>query len=316
MTKKMTAVLVHQLGPDSALSIEDVERPAPGAGEVLLRVHAVGINPLDWSTRYGGALAGLLRDQLPAILGWDVSGVVEELGAGVSTLSPGDEVFGMIRLPNAGGGYAEYVAAPAAQLTAKPVTVDHVHAAAVPIVGLTAWQALFDTADLQPRQQVLIHGGAGGVGHIAVQLAKWHGARVTATASARNDRFLRQLGAGEIVDYTAQPFEQRVRDVDVVIETVGKDTLERSYGVLRREGVLVSLVDPVDEDRAAAAGVRALFMGVQHNTEQLARLAELIDEGVVRPVVQEVFPLQDVASAHQISQQRHVRGKLVLSVRD
>jgi len=316
MTREMTAVRVHQFAPRSALSIDEVEQPAPGAGEVLLRVHAAGINPLDWSTRYGGALAGRLRGQLPVILGWEVSGVVEELGEGVFTLSPGDEVFGMIRLPDAGGGYAEYVTAPAEQLTAKPATADHVHAAAVPIVGRTAWQALFETADLQPRQQVLIHAGAGGVGHVAVQLARWRGAHVVATASARNARFLRQLGADEIVDYTAQPFEQKVRDADVVIETVGKDTLERSYGVLRRGGVLVSLVDPVDEDRAAASGVRAVFMGVQHNTRQLARLAALIDEGVVRPVVDEVFPLRDAARAHETSEQRHVRGKLVLSVRD
>src|SRR6266700_5051071 len=205
----------------------------------------------------------------------------------------------MIRLPDAGGGYDEYVTAPAEQLTAKPATADHVHAAAVPIVGLTAWQALFETADLQPRQQVLIHAGAGGVGTLAVQLARWRGAHVVATASARDTALVRSLGADDVIDYHAKRFEDTLRDIDVVLDTIGGETRERSWRVLRKGGVLVTLVSPIPADVAEQHGVRGVFFIVSGNRGQLDQITGLVDMGKLKPVLSEVLPLARAREAFE-----------------
>lgn len=309
----MKAVQMHRFGGPEVLVYGEAPRPQPAQGEALVRVHAAGINPVDWKTRKGEGVARLIQE-FPAVLGWDISGVVEEVGPGVGSLRPGDEVYGLIRFPQPGGGYAEYAAAPEEHLAPKPRSLDHVHAAAVPLAALTAWQALFDTAGLQPGQRVLIHAAAGGVGHFAVQLAKWKGAHVIGTASSRNVEFLRGLGADEVVDYTVTPFEEAVRDVDVVLDCVGGETLERSWQVLRPGGVLVTIVGRSPLDKAQEYGVRAERIIVRPDRQQLQELARLIDAGAVRPVVSLVLPLREAPRAHEISEEGHVRGKLVLSL--
>lgn len=309
----MKAVRIHAFGGPETLVYEDAPRPTPEAGEVLIRIHAVGINPVDWKTRQGRGVAGKTI-RFPLILGWDVSGTVAALGAGVTAFAVGDEVYGMIRFPQFGSAYAEYATAPVAHLARKPGAVDHITAAAVPLAGLTAWQALFDTADLQPGQTVLIHAAAGGVGHLAVQLAKWRGAHVIGTASARNAGLLRELGVDQIVDYTATPFEEAISQVDVALDTVGGETLARSFPVVRPGGIVVSIVDHSARDRAAGTGVRGERILVAPNADQLVELARLIDADTLRPLVETVVPLAEARSAHELSESHRTRGKIVLRV--
>ncbi|HEU4324714.1 MAG TPA: NADP-dependent oxidoreductase [Roseiflexaceae bacterium] len=309
----MKAVRIHGFGGPEQLVYEDVPRPSAGAGEVLVRIHATGINPVDWKSREGRGVAAE-EQTFPLILGWDVSGTVAEVGEGVAALRKGDQVYGMIRFPGWGSAYAEYASAPVSDLALKPASVDHVQAAAVPLAALTAWQALFEFADLRPGQRVLIHAAAGGVGHLAVQLAKWRGAYVIGSASARNGALVRELGADEVIDYTAAPFEQQVRDVDVVLDAVGGETLERSLAVVRPSGVLVSIVGRPDEQAAEARGVRAGWVLVRPHAEQLAQLSQLIDAGTLRVLVETVLPLPEAAEAHRQSQSGRTRGKIVLQV--
>ncbi|KJK55508.1 NADPH:quinone reductase, partial [Saccharothrix sp. ST-888] len=258
----MRAVTQDGFGGPEVLKVAQVPRPVPLPTEVLVRVHAAGINPVDWKTRAGTGMAGVLGEP-PFILGWDVSGVVEETGFGVTTLKAGDEVYGMPWFPRAAGGYAEYVTAPARQFARKPATVGHEQAAAVPLAALTAWQALVDAAEVRPGQRVLIHAAAGGVGHFAVQFAKHLGAHVIGTASRSRHDWLTKLGADELIDYTAVRFEDAVRDVDVVIDLVGDHhdtTSTRSLQVLRPGGLIVAIPAGVSEqlrDAAEARGVRA-----------------------------------------------------------
>ncbi|GAA3171352.1 NADP-dependent oxidoreductase [Nonomuraea salmonea] len=234
----MRAVTIKEFGGPEVLTVEDVARPEPLPTEVLVRVHAAGVNPVDWKTRLGHGMAGL--QTFPLIPGWDVSGVVEEVGFGVTTLRPGDEVYGMPWFPRAAGGYAEYVTAPARQWARKPATVGHVHAAAVPLAALTAWQALVDTAQVRAGQRVLITAAAGGVGHFAVQFARHLGAHVIATAGAPRHPWLKELGAEQTIDYTATRVEDAAADVDVVIDLVG-DASPRTLKVLRPGGLLVGV---------------------------------------------------------------------------
>jgi NADPH:quinone reductase-like Zn-dependent oxidoreductase len=313
----MRAVVQDAFGGPEQLLVRRVPRPEPLPTEVLVRVHAAGINPVDWKTRAGTGMAGVLG-QLPFVLGWDVSGVVEAVGFGVTTLAVGDEVYGMPWFPRAAGGYAEYVTAPARQFTRKPTTVDHEHAAAVPLAALTAWQALVDTAGVQPGQRVLIHAAAGGVGHLAVQFAKHLGAHVVATASAGRHAWLKELGADQVIDYTTVRFEDAVQGVDVVIDLVGDAhdrTSLRSLDVLRPDGLLVAIpagVSPELAQAAAAAGVRATPFLVEPDGPALARIAELIDAGEVAVEVEAVFPLEQAAQAHSRGENGRTRGKLVL----
>lgn len=313
MSSVMKAVVVHKHGGPEVLSFEDVARPRPAPGEVLIRIRAAGVNPVDWKTRAGSGIAGMLS-ALPWVLGWDVSGVVEELGAGTEGFKKGDEVYGMVGFPKLGGAYAEYTTAPASHVALKPKTLDHIHAAAVPLAALTAWQALFDTAGLQPGQTILIHAAGGGVGHFAVQLAKWKGARVIGTASSRHTDFLKALGVDQVINYEKEPFEQLVKNVDVVLDTMSGETLRRSFPVLRKGGTLVSLLGQPPADLAKTHGVQAKWMLVKPHAPQLTALANLIDEARLKPAVEAVWPLQDAAKGHAKGQEGHTRGKLVLQV--
>jgi NADPH:quinone reductase-like Zn-dependent oxidoreductase len=278
---------------------------------MLVRVHAAAVNPIDWRIRSSGRR--LSGQPGPYVPGFDLSGVVVSTGPQVSRFRPGDEIFAMLDLRR-GGAYAEYAIVGESEAASKPASVSFLQAAAVPLVALTAWQALFDTADLQPGQTVLIHGGAGGVGSMAVQLAKWKKATVIATASAGNHEFLRSIGADRVIDYRTERFEQLVSDVDVVLDTVGGDTQTRSFQVLRRGGVLVSIVGPPSQQLAEQSGVRVASILVRPDSRQLAQIAELIDAGQIKPVVTYVFPLSQAAAAHQQSETRHTRGKIVLEI--
>ena len=312
--KTMKAIRLHSYGGPDVLSLEDVPRPEAAAGEVLIQVHAVGINPVDWKVRAGHA-RGWLDHRLPLIPGWDVSGIVEAVGPDVTGFKAGDEVFGMLDLPG-DGACAEYAVARAANIARKPSAVTHLQAASLPIAALTAWQALFDVGHLSDGQSVLIHGAAGGVGHFAVQLANRKGARVIGTASARNTGFLRELGAAEVIDYQASRFEEQVRGVDMVLDTIGGDTQQRSWQVLKGGGVLVSTLGITTPQAARDYGVRGEGMFVHPDAGQLVQIGDLVASGELRPLISQIFPLQDAAKAHELSQLGHVRGKIVLRVRE
>jgi NADPH:quinone reductase-like Zn-dependent oxidoreductase len=309
----MDAVSIADFGGPEVLRIARVARPSAGPGELLVRVHAAGVNPLDASARAGN-VQDLVYASLPYVTGFDVSGVVVEVGAGVTRFAPGDEVFALLDLRR-GGGYAEYALVREGEAAHRPTGASHAESASLPLVALTAWQALFETADLQPGQTVFIHAGAGGVGTVAVQLAKWRGARVIATASARNHEFLRALGADVVIDYTAQRFEEEVREVDVVLDPIGGDTQRRSLGMLRDGGTLVGLMGLTAAARAPERGIRARSILVRPDSAQLRRIAELVDAGELRPVVTHLLPLSEAAAAHRQSETRGTRGKIVLQVR-
>ncbi|MFH8295174.1 NADP-dependent oxidoreductase [Streptomyces sp. NPDC018059] len=313
---KMRAVSPRAWGAPENLVPVEVDRPEPGLTEVLVRVHAAGVNPVDWKTRAEGAF-GTWGDT--PILGYDVSGVVEEVGPGVTLYAPGDEVFGMPRFPEQAGGYAEFVAAPARRFAPKPAGIDHVQAAALPLAALTAWQGLVETAGLRAGQRVLIHAAAGGVGHLAVQIAKAHGAYVIGTARAEKHDFLRGLGADELVDYARVDFTEAVRDVDIVLDGVGGAYGTRSLEVLRPGGHLVTLPDPgglPDSVRAAELGVHAGWTVVEPDRLGLLEIARLVDEGRLRAEIDTVLPLEDAAKAHAYGERGRTRGKIVLRVTD
>jgi NADPH:quinone reductase-like Zn-dependent oxidoreductase len=308
----MKAVRVHEYGGPEVLKYENAPRPRPVAGEVLVRIHAAGVNPVDWKVR-AGQLKDVIAYPMPMIPGWDVSGVVEATGPNVIRLKKGDEVYGQPDVVR-NGTYAEFAVVPESELALKPTSIDHVHAASVPTAALTAWQGLFDVGGLRTGQTVLIHGAAGGIGSFAVQLAKWKGARIIATASGRNQEFLLNLGAKKAIDYEKTRFEDVVRDVDVVFDTIGGDTLKRSFGVLKKGGILVSTVETPSAEEAAAHGVRAAMVSMQVDPDQLAEIAKLVDSGMLRPIVEAVFPLKEARHAQELSQTGHARGKIVLKV--
>jgi NADPH:quinone reductase-like Zn-dependent oxidoreductase len=308
----MKAVRIHEYGGPEVLVYEDAPRPKAGRGEVLVRVYGSAINPVDWKVREGYA-KDRLHHKLPLILGWDASGVVEEVGRGVKRLKIGEEVYSRPDIAR-DGAYAEFVAIPEPLVALKPRTVDHIHAAGIPLAGMTAWQSLFDAGGLTSGQRVLIHAAVGGVGHLAVQLAKWKGAYVMGTASARNHDFLRDLGADEVIDYRAVRFEETVHDVDVVLDTVGGDTQIRSWPVLKKDGILVSIVSPPSQEQAEAHSVRQAYVFMQPKLELLQELAKLVDEGRLKCVVETVLPLSEARRAHELSQAGHARGKIVLEV--
>jgi NADPH:quinone reductase-like Zn-dependent oxidoreductase len=305
----MKAVRIHEYGGPEVLRYEDAPRPVIGERDVLIRVYAAAVNPLDWKVR-SGLFAEEYQFPFPGIMGWDVAGVIEAVGAGVTHLAVGAEVF---TSPDT-GGYAEYVAVPAARVAPKPSSLDYVQAAAMPIAALTAWQALFDAARLEPGQTVLIHGAAGGVGTFAVQLARWRGAQVIGTASPHNHTFLRQLGADDVIDYTSTRFEAVVRGVDVVLDIVGGETRQRSAAVLKPGGILVSLVEAPSPELDTSYGIQQREVNLPEDAVQLAEIARLVDAGHLKPVVSTVLPLQEASRAHVLSEGRHVRGKIVLQV--
>jgi NADPH:quinone reductase-like Zn-dependent oxidoreductase len=306
----MKAIRIHQYGGPEVLAQVEMQRPAPGANEVLIKVKAASVNPFDWKVR-----AGYMKDFLPltfpATLGLDVSGTVEEVGPGAARFKRGDEVYVSLEM-GAGGGYAEYVVAKETIVAEKPGTLNHVQAAGVPVAGLTAWQTLFEVAQLRAGQKVLIHAAAGGVGNFAVQFAKAKGAYVIGTASSRNQAFLGELGVDKAVDYQKTRFEDVVHDADVVLDTIGGDTQERSFKALKKGGILVSIVQPPSQELAAKYGVRALFYGGHPSSSNLTEIARLIDAGKVKTVVETVLPLAEARRAHELSQNGHARGKIVL----
>src|SRR5215468_8700806 len=286
----MKAICLHARGGPEALAYEEAPQPYPGEGEVLVRVHAAGVIHTElswvptWTTR-----AGEPRP-LPVIPGHEFSGEIAALGAGVRDVGVGDPVYGLNDWYRDGAS-AEYCVARVADLARKPSRVDHVHAAATPISALTAWQGLVERAGLAAGQRVLIHGAAGGVGTFAVQVAHWRGARVIGTASADNLDFVRSLGADEVIDYQQTQFEQVVHNIDVVLDTIGGDTRERSWQVLKPTGIIVSLTSPIPEGEAAAHNRHGLFFIVEPNREQLGEIAALLDSGAIRPVIAETIPL-------------------------
>lgn len=311
----MKAIRIHGRGGPDHLFYEDAPRPQPDAGEVLVRVYAAGViaHELQYDETYRTS-AGVPRP-LP-IPGHDVAGVVEELGSGVTTLTQGEEVFALTAFDR-DGSEAEYMLALPDELAPKPRSIDFVHAAAIPLSALTAWQALFEHANLVAGQTILIHGASGGVGVMAVQLARWKGAHVIATASIRNQDFVRQLGASEVIDYTTTRFEDVVQNVDVVFDMIGGDTLQRSLQVVKPEGVIVSVVSPRPTfDEARQRGVRFEWFIVEPNGEQLTRMSELIDAGHLQPVLDTVLPLSEARKAYEQGVKGHARGKIVLRVRN
>ncbi len=303
----MKAVVIDEYGGNNVVQYADVGRPEPRAGEVLVRVHAAGVNPVDWKIRGGaGQRMGLT---LPIHLGGEIAGTVEALGEGVGGLAEGDAIYGIIKT----GGFAEYAVAKAADMARKPANLDFVHAAAIPLGALTAWQAMFDGAKLASGQRLLVTNSSGGVGSLAVQLAKAHGAHVTAMASGRNEEYVRGLGADEFIDYTKQPFEQVAHDMDVVFDTVGRDTFQRAFATLKKGGFLVTAVAfPTDEDRQHGVSVERVLC--KPNAGQLASICELVEAGQVRAHVATVLPLAQVRQAFELSEGGRTRGKIVLRI--
>lgn len=310
----MKAIRLHERGGPDHLVYEDAPNPAPGPEDALVRVYATGITrtELTWDQTYQNPDGS---PRLPTIPGHEMSGVIETVQAGFSGLAPGDAVYGLIDFPHDGAA-AEYIAVRATNLALKPRTVDHAHSAAATLSGLTAWQALFTHGGLKPSQKVLIHGGAGGVGTLAVQLAHWKGADVVTTSSAANLDFLRSLGADETIDYTKTRFEDAVRDVDVVLDAVGGDVVDRSWQVLRPGGIVISVAKPIPEDAPRDHGARGIFFIVEPARDQLRAMAELIDTGLLKPIVASIVPLDRAREAFESAGKGHTRGKIVLQVRD
>jgi NADPH:quinone reductase-like Zn-dependent oxidoreductase len=309
----MRAISQDVLGGTEVLKEVELERPTPRPNEVLVRVRAAGVNPTDWKHRATGGFLG----EPPFVLGWDVSGVVEAVGIGVARFKPGDEVFGMLSYPFGHGSHAEYVTAPARTFAHKPASIDHTQAGALPLVSLTAWQALVEYADLQPGQRVLVHAAAGGVGHVAAQIAKARGAYVIGTASAGKHDFLRGIGVDEPIDYRETDFTEAVKDVDVVLDTIGGDTSTRSLRVLRPGGLVVSILPGGSDEfyeEAERLGVRALRMLVDASHSGMKAIAALVEAGKLRATIAGTFPLADAAEAHALGDTGRTTGKLVLTV--
>ena len=308
----MKAIVVHEYGGPEVLKYEDAPRPEPKEDQILVRVVAAGVNPVDGMIR-SGMFAKHEKAAFPMILGGDIAGVVENVGNKITKFKAGDPVFAYLSLKN-GGGYAEYALATEREAAPKPKSLTYVEAAAVPIVALTAWQALVDAAKLSAGQTVLIHGGSGGVGTFAIQIAKARAAKVIAAASTANQHLLKELGADIAVDYTKQKFEDLAKDVDVVLDSVGKDTLARSYGVVKKGGFIVSIVARLDQAELDKHGIHGATLSVEPNSEELAEIGKLIDEKKIKVIVSQTFPLSEAVKAQEQAATGHTRGKNVLKV--
>ncbi|MGI5447714.1 NADP-dependent oxidoreductase [Streptomyces sp. CA-243310] len=333
-TRTMRAIRIHEHGGPEVLRYDEVPIPGPGPGEVLVRVHAAGVNPPDWYLRNGltrmpGKTGSAVS--LPVIPGTDVSGVVEAIAADVDDLAVGDEVFGLLRFPGFDGStYAEYVAAPALDLARKPAGIDHVHAAGAPMAGLTAWQFLIELGHDHPSPfqesrhrptvidadtTVLVNGAAGGVGHFALQLAKWRGAHVIAVASGAHESFLNKLGADRFIDYTKSRPEELVHDIDLVLDTVGGPDSKRFLRTLKRGGAQFPVLPgDFDQEETARLGVTVSSAQVRSNAAQLAELGRLIDAGTLHVAIDSTFALADARAAHERAARGHIQGKIVLTV--
>ena len=310
----MKAVVIHEYGGPEVLKYEDIPRPEPKDDQLLIRIIAAGVNPVDALIR-SGMFAKEGNRAFPIIPGGDIAGVVEKVGSRITKFKSGDPVFAYVSLDNS-GGYSQYSLVTEREVAAKPKSLTYVEAAAVPIAGMTAWQALVDAAKLSAGQTVLIHGGSGGVGSFAIQIAKARGAKVIATASTANQEFLKQLGADVAIDYTKQKFEDVAKDVDVVLDSIGRDTLARSYGVVKKGGIIVSLVARPNQDELQKHGIRGTALNVESTSEQLAELGELIDARKIKVIVSQTFPLSEAMKAQEQVATGHTRGKIVLKIAD
>ncbi|SMF81174.1 NADP-dependent oxidoreductase [Pseudobacteriovorax antillogorgiicola] len=308
----MKAIQIQSYGDISNLTLSEIPKPNVGSDEVLIKVRAAGINPVDWKIAEG-YLKEFLPHQLPLTLGWDVAGEIAELGDQVSDFKVGDAVYTRPEISR-DGGFAEYIVVKANEVAGKPKSASFAEAAAVPLAALTAWQGLFDVMQLEPGATVLIHAAAGGVGHFAVQIAKAKGLRVIGTASARNQEFLKEIGVDEFIDYTKTDFSEVLKDIDAVYDTIGGETLEKSFKVIRPGGALVSIVAPPPEKLADESNVKAGYLFVQPHAAQLAEIAQLIDDGKIKIHIDRTLPLSEAAQALQLSKEGHVRGKLILDV--
>jgi NADPH:quinone reductase-like Zn-dependent oxidoreductase len=304
----MKSIRIHSYGDSGEMQVEEADRPKIGEGEILVKVMAAGVNPVDWKIREG-YLKQFLPKTFPLTLGQDLAGVVAEVGKNVSQFKTGDEVFGF-----GAGAYAEYVAARDSEIALKPKTVDFVIAASIPTAGLTAWQALIDVAHVSSGQTVLIHGAAGGVGSFAVQIAKWKDARVVATASADDAVYLKSLGVEQVIDYRKERFEDRPVKADIVFDLIGGETLDRSYTVVKKGGIIVTTVGQPDKAKARAADIRVTTMMVKRDGSELAQLSQLVDRGIVKPRVDQVLPLKEARQAQDLNQSGKTHGKIVLQV--
>ncbi|AQZ53080.1 NADP-dependent oxidoreductase [Martelella mediterranea] len=305
----MKAVVITEYGSNDVVHLVDIDKPSPGAGEVLVKVHAAGVNPIDWKIRGGaGERMGM---PLPIRLGGEFVGTIEALGPGVHSFGHGEAVFGMVHT----GAFAEYALAKADNIVRKPSGLDFIQAAALPLAGTTAWQALFDEAGLSAGQRLLVTGGSGGVGSLAVQFAKAKGAHVTAVASARNAQFVRDLGADAFIDYTSGPFEEAASDIDVVLDTVGGESFQRAFKTLRKGGFMVTVVAfPGDEAERFEVGVKRSF--TVPSAPSLSAIADLVEAGKVTPHIDTVLPLAEIRQALALSEAGRARGKIVLTMLD
>ena len=308
----MNAIRIHSYGNPELMQLDDAPMPACGANDLLVRVVAAGVNPIDWKIR-AGAMAHGLPKAFPITLGWDAAGVVDAVGSSITHFKVGDEVCFYAEFMR-GGTYAEYVAVDASQVAVKPRTLGFAAAAALPMAGQAAWTALVDTAQIQRGMRVLIHGGAGAVGRVAVQLAKEAGLHVIATASGADVALAHSLGADEVIDYRSQRFQDQARDIDIVLDTVGGPTQEASWGVMKLGGILVATAMPPSPERAAAAGVRSAFVFTSPRGAVLAKLAERVDAGSLRVLVGQEFALVDAAQAHRLGERGKARGKMILHI--
>lgn len=311
--QKMRAVTISNYGGQDQLKLVEIDVPAISPTDVLVKVHAASVNPVDWKIREG-YLAEMLPHTLPLTLGWDFSGEVVAVGETVTDWAVGDLVYSRPEIVR-NGSYADYIAVAANEIATKPQSLNHQFAAAVPLVTLTAWQALYDLAQVKEGDKVLIHAGAGGVGIAAIQLAKLKGAYVYTTASERNVELLKDLGADEVINYKTEDFST-LKDIDVVFDTMGGDVLDNSWGTLKKGGYLVSIVQPPEEEKAKALGVNAEFCFVQPNAAQLGEIGALIDDGKIKVLIDSVYRLDEVAQAHQKSEAGHAQGKIVIQVAD
>jgi NADPH:quinone reductase-like Zn-dependent oxidoreductase len=309
----MKAVRIHDYGSVEVLKIEDVPEPEIAEDELLIKIFAAAVNPIDWKVREG-KLRWRNLHQLPLIPGWDLSGVVERTGKNVANFKPGDEVYSRPDVAR-NGSYAEFIAVKENIVAFKPKTINFEESASIPLAGLTAWEALITNANIQHGQKVLIHAASGGVGSISVQIAKAFGCYVTGTTSEKNLEFVKHLGADEVIDYKKQDFTKQVKDVDVVLDTVGGQTQLESLKVLKKGGLIVSIINPVSEEEVKKYGVRGAYFFVQSNGKVLAELANLIDSGKIKPVVGKIFSLDEIKKAHELSQSGRAVGKIVIKIR-
>ena len=312
LPKTMKAIVAHEYGGPQVLKYEDVRVPEPKENEILVRVIASGVNPAD-PLILNGKYAKEFGTHLPLILGYDLAGVVAKTGARITKLKVGDPVYAYLLW---GGGWAEYCISNESESAIKPKSLSFIDAAAVPLAALTAWQALIDIGKIQSGQTVLIHGGSGGVGSFAIQIAKMRGARVIATASTANQDLLKQLGADVAIDYTRQKFEEIAHDVDVVLDPVGRETLARSYDVVKKGGIVVTIVSRCDENELKKHEIRGASLSSHPNSVELAEITKLIDAGKIKPIVSQLLPLTDAAKADAQAETHHTRGKIVLKIAD